>query len=196
MKPLILASSRADIRCERLIVPSPPAHRLLGAFFILLCILGTVLVPGLHANAGVFEQQPAPDGAWTAQHSAPTESEVIRERRRKAEEGDPRTQYVRGTDYENGEGVPKSFEEVERWYRRSADQGFAGAQRALASCIPPAGASSGTMRASFEQRRDSLLDRVSAADRDAGQRRAKEWLEQFGNDRPHYWPLSADPALP
>jgi len=27
--------------------------------------------------------------------------------------------------------VPKSFEEAERWYRRSAEQGFAGAQRAL-----------------------------------------------------------------
>ena len=89
------------------------------------------MVPGLHANAGVFEQQSPPDGAWTAQHSAPTESDAIRERRRQAEEGDARAQYALGTDYENGEGVPKSFEEAERWYRRSAEQGFAGAQRAL-----------------------------------------------------------------
>jgi len=89
--------------------------------------------------------------------------------------------HVRG-----GEGVPRDEAEALTWFIVAAAQAAGEYRDDIAD----------DMRASFEQRRDSLLDRVSAADRDAGQRRAKGWLEQFKNDRPHDWPLSPDPALP
>jgi len=103
-----------------------------------------------------------------------------------AEQGFPAAAEALGLTYEGGEGGPRDEAEALTWLIVAAAQAAGEYRNDVAD----------EMRASFEQRRDSLLDRVSAADRDAGRRRAKGWLEQFKNDRPHDWPLSPDPALP
>ena len=45
-----------------------------------------------------------------------------------AERGDARAQLGRGVLYANGDGVPKDAAESAQWYRRAAEQGYAGAQ--------------------------------------------------------------------
>ena len=39
-----------------------------------------------------------------------------------------RTQYNLGVMYDNGQGVPQDYKEAVKWYRLSAEQGFAEAQ--------------------------------------------------------------------
>jgi len=45
-----------------------------------------------------------------------------------ADEGDARAQFMMGTIYEQGLGVPQDLEAAARWYRRAADGGNASAQ--------------------------------------------------------------------
>ena len=45
-----------------------------------------------------------------------------------AEAGDARSQFMMGTIYEQGLGVPEDLTEAARWYRRAADGGNASAQ--------------------------------------------------------------------
>lgn len=40
-----------------------------------------------------------------------------------AEQGNPMAQYMLGTMYDGGEGVPKNDAEAEKWYRKAAKQG-------------------------------------------------------------------------
>ncbi len=49
-----------------------------------------------------------------------------------AEQGDAEAQYYIGHMYEKGEGVRKNEREVAKWYRRSAEGGYAPAQYRLA----------------------------------------------------------------
>ena len=44
------------------------------------------------------------------------------------EQGSTDAMFALGTVYSYGEGVPQSFKEAVRWYRKAADQGHAGAQ--------------------------------------------------------------------
>ena len=48
-----------------------------------------------------------------------------------AEQGDARAQFVLGTMYADGKGVPQDDAEAVRWYRRAAEQGDARAQVSL-----------------------------------------------------------------
>ena len=56
------------------------------------------------------------------------EAQDIEEIRQAAEQGDARAQFLLGSMYMNGEGVPKHFREAAKWYRQAADQGHASAQ--------------------------------------------------------------------
>jgi TPR repeat protein len=47
-------------------------------------------------------------------------------------EEDPRAQYNRGTEYWYGNGVPQDYVEAAKWFRKSAERGFAEAQFRLA----------------------------------------------------------------
>ena len=49
--------------------------------------------------------------------------EAARWYRLAADQGDLTAQYFLGSMYDEGEGVPKSFEVAARWYRLAADQG-------------------------------------------------------------------------
>jgi TPR repeat protein len=48
-----------------------------------------------------------------------------------AEQGDVRAQYMLGTMYEEGQGVPQDYAEALRWYRLVAEQDDAWAQSDL-----------------------------------------------------------------
>lgn len=58
--------------------------------------------------------------------------EAMRLFRPLAEQGDPQAQYYVGRMYEKGEGVRKDSDQVRRWYRRSAEAGYAPAQYRVA----------------------------------------------------------------
>jgi TPR repeat protein len=49
----------------------------------------------------------------------------------RAEKGDASAQFMLGTMYFNGEGVPKNDAEAVKWYRLAADRGYAIAQVSL-----------------------------------------------------------------
>uniref|UniRef100_UPI002A0A34FA tetratricopeptide repeat protein n=1 Tax=Psychrobacter sp. HII-4 TaxID=1569264 RepID=UPI002A0A34FA len=49
-----------------------------------------------------------------------------------ANQGDPQAQFQLGSMYENGEGVSQDKTKAADWYRKSAEQGFADGQNALA----------------------------------------------------------------
>jgi len=48
-----------------------------------------------------------------------------------AGEGDAEVQFLLGTMYYNGDGVPMDYQEAAKWYRLAADQGDADAQHNL-----------------------------------------------------------------
>jgi TPR repeat protein len=52
----------------------------------------------------------------------------------KAERGDPVAQYIVGTWYASGKGVPLNHEVAVRWFRRSAEHGYAVAESRLGLC--------------------------------------------------------------
>ncbi len=53
----------------------------------------------------------------------------------KANAGDARSQFMLGAAYDSGVGAPRDATEAVRWYRASADQGFAEAQNSLGSAL-------------------------------------------------------------
>ncbi len=58
---------------------------------------------------------------------------ALKEFRALAEQGDAGVQFILGSMYENGEGVPQDDAQAIRWYRRAAAQGLAPAQSILGS---------------------------------------------------------------
>ena len=62
--------------------------------------------------------------------------ETVTKLRRDAEQGHAYAQYVLGTMYEAGEGVPQRAAEAMRWYRKAARQGQAEAQSVLGITDP------------------------------------------------------------
>src|ERR1700723_2570184 len=46
----------------------------------------------------------------------------------RAEQGDAKSQWALGAMYNYGRGVPKDYVEAVRWYRKSAEQGYAKAE--------------------------------------------------------------------
>ena len=55
-------------------------------------------------------------------------TEAVKWFRKAAERGDADAQFMLGTFYENGEGVPQDYQEAVKWYRKAAEQGNADAQ--------------------------------------------------------------------
>ncbi|TVQ83735.1 MAG: sel1 repeat family protein [Micavibrio sp.] len=51
----------------------------------------------------------------------------------RAESGDAKAQHRLGIMYQNGRGVPQSYEEAAKWYRKAAEQGLPDAVNSLAS---------------------------------------------------------------
>jgi uncharacterized protein len=48
-----------------------------------------------------------------------------------AEQGEPNAQYMVGSMYDEGKGVPQDYTAAMRWFRKAAEQGFAVAQFTL-----------------------------------------------------------------
>jgi uncharacterized protein len=57
----------------------------------------------------------------------------IEDYRKLAEHGDADAQFLIGTSYHEGEGVPRDYVEALTWYRKAADQGHVGALFVLAT---------------------------------------------------------------
>jgi len=56
---------------------------------------------------------------------------AMKELRALADQGHAAAQHALGVMYNEGQGVPKDFQEAARWYRLAADQGHAKAQTVL-----------------------------------------------------------------
>lgn len=63
----------------------------------------------------------------------------IEELTKKAEAGDPQAQFRLGSAYETGQGVSRDTEVAEKWYRRSAESGYAEAQNSVGSILQARG---------------------------------------------------------
>ena len=66
--------------------------------------------------------------ALTACNEVPPEQDL----RLQAERGDPNAQYLLGSLYEHGQGMPQSHQEAVKWFRKAAEQGNVDAQFSLA----------------------------------------------------------------
>lgn len=66
--------------------------------------------------------------ALTACSEVPPEQDLLLQ----AERGDPTAQYLLGSLYEHGQGVPQSLQEAVKWFRKAAEQGNVDAQFSLA----------------------------------------------------------------
>ncbi len=114
---------------------------------------------------------------------------ALKEFRALAEQGDAGVQFILGSMYENGEGVPQDDAQAIRWYRRAAAQGFAEAQSILGSMYADGkvvrkdfvlahlwwtlAAAQGEKRA--PKRRDRLAKKMTPAQLAEAQRLAREW---------------------
>lgn len=66
--------------------------------------------------------------ALTACSEVPPEQDLLLQ----AERGDPTAQYLLGSLYEHGQGMPQSHQEAVKWFRKAAEQGNVDAQFSLA----------------------------------------------------------------
>lgn len=66
--------------------------------------------------------------ALTACNEVPPEQDLLLQ----AERGDPTAQYLLGSLYEHGQGMPQSHQEAVKWFRKAAEQGNVDAQFSLA----------------------------------------------------------------
>lgn len=66
--------------------------------------------------------------ALTACSEVPPERDLLLQ----AERGDPTAQYLLGSLYEHGQGMPQSHQEAVKWFRKAAEQGNVDAQFSLA----------------------------------------------------------------
>jgi uncharacterized protein len=57
--------------------------------------------------------------------------DLTRETLQKAEQGDAWRQYLAGSLYESGQGVPQDYTQAVAWWRKAADQGYADAQLSI-----------------------------------------------------------------
>jgi TPR repeat protein len=111
--------------------------------------------------------------------------------RKLAETGDVRAQWIIGTRYHNGEGVPQDDAQAMRWFERAADQGYVDAQ-ATAGAYYWAGRgvpkdltrsyfwSTVALRqgdSSMESRLRGLVLQMTSAQVAAAQQQADDWLD-------------------
>jgi uncharacterized protein len=93
--------------------------------WIAVCILLLALVGAWVAKRQLGVGQA---GAPAARPVEPVDVEAIKAR---AEKGEAEAQKTLGTLHSKGQGVPQSYIEAAKWYRKAADQGYAPAQVAL-----------------------------------------------------------------
>ncbi len=114
---------------------------------------------------------------------------TLKEFRALAEQGDAGVQFILGSMYENGEGVPQDDAQAIRWYRRAAAQGLAEPQSILGrryengKGVPKdyvqahmwlsRAAAQGDERA--RKARDRLAKKMTPAQLAEAQRLAREW---------------------
>lgn len=79
-------------------------------------------------SASASNPPSAPVGAAPAAGSPITRATTFEDLRKLAEGGDPYAQWMLGTRYHNGEGIPQDDVQAMRWFVRAADQGYADAQ--------------------------------------------------------------------
>lgn len=99
---------------------STKATRFAVSFLLVSCLIGAS--PYVAA-----EESPAQAAYQTKNYR-----EAMRLYRPLAEQGNPEAQYFVGRMYEKGQGVRKDQNEVVKWYRKSAEGGYAAAQYRLA----------------------------------------------------------------
>jgi hypothetical protein len=92
-------------------------HKCLFAFLMAVTLAGAVLAEPFDDATAAFDR-----GDYAT---------ALRLFRPLADAGDPVAQYVLGSMYGNGRGVPQDYAEAVEWYRRAADQGNAKAQSNL-----------------------------------------------------------------
>src|SRR6476660_6605923 len=63
-----------------------------------------------------------------------TEQKPVGEVMAKAKAGDAESQFELGRRYDKGEGVRRDLAEAVKWYRKAAEQKYAGAQNSLGVC--------------------------------------------------------------
>lgn len=90
------------------------------------------LVLAVSLITGPIASQAAGDPQALAAYQANNYKEAMRLYKPLAEQGDPEAQYYVGRMYEKGQGVKKDYDEMVKWYRKSADAGYAPSQYRVA----------------------------------------------------------------
>lgn len=139
--PAILAASEAVWEPEVVAqeplkgVPVRLGHILLLALTVAVLALasGYVLAPKIEKlwmtkSASASTPATAQGGATQAASTPITQATPFDELHKRAQRGDAYAQWVLGTRYHNGEGVPQNDVEAMRWFERAADQGYSDAQ--------------------------------------------------------------------
>jgi len=108
----------------------------------------------------------------------------------KAESGDAEAQYNLGVLYAEGQGGPRDYTEARAWYLKAAAQGLAEAQYGLGLLyakgrgVPPddvqaymwLNLAAATEEKEWATYRDSVAEKMTAAQIAEGQRLAREWF--------------------
>ncbi len=76
-----------------------------------------------------FQADQSVDGLYEA--ASKGDSAALAQLRALGNRGDDLVQFILGTMYETGDGFPQDSVQAVFWYRKSADQGHAGAQASL-----------------------------------------------------------------
>ncbi len=100
---------------------------------VVALVSGYLLAPKIEK---IWLSKPAPGGgqakalvdAALGAATPITQAMTFDDLRRLAERGDAYAQWMLGTRYHNGEGVPQDDAQAMRWFVRAADQGYAVAQ--------------------------------------------------------------------
>jgi TPR repeat protein len=114
--------------------------------------------------------------------------------RRAASQGSASAQHSLGLQYDQGQGVPEDGKEAVMWYRRAAEQGYPNAQSNLATMyaqgrgvpkdfieahkwtnLAASREDNEKFRTLCARDRDNLARRMTVAQLDDAQRRAREW---------------------
>ena len=105
-----------------------PAKIPLPRFLTLLLMLGCAVLFTVEAASSdtMNAKEQLSLGAYL--HDQKEYTEATKWIRKAAEQGHPDAQFLLGTCYENGEGVPQNHTEAAKWFRKAADQGYALAQ--------------------------------------------------------------------
>ena len=131
-------------------------------------------------------------GSAPAMSSTVTQKTTFDDLRRLADRGDAYAQWMLGTRYHNGEGVPQDDAQAMRWFERAADQGYADAQATSGAYYwAGRGVPKDLVRAYFwstlalhqgdssmESRLQGLALQMTSAQVATAQAQADEWMRQ------------------